>query len=168
MPRELLSQRALVKKLECSVSTVQRLVREGVLVRDHTGKGHPKYPYPENHDLYDAYLRRKEKEAADEASRLTDPDRRKKEADARLAELKVAEAEGRLIPADVLDELVEELLDRLSSRILDIPGSWAPDLLGMKTIREGVNRLRPKMGRARAGSQPQAAQDRLHRPLLSP
>ena len=146
MPRELLSQRALAGKLKVSVKTVQRLVRDGVLVRDHTGKGHPKYPYPENHDLFEAYQRRLDREKLDAEERVRDPDRRKKEADARLAELKVAEAEGRLIPADLLDDLVEELLDRLQSRILDIPGSWAPDLLGMKSIREGVNRLRPKMG----------------------
>lgn len=59
-------------------------------------------------------------------SGLTEARKRRAIADARLAELALAEREGRLIPVDVLDDLLTRLTTELRARILAQIGKYAP------------------------------------------
>jgi hypothetical protein len=62
-------------------------------------------------------------------------------ADAKIAELKAAEAEGVLVPAVVHEEVLGRVLDRVRSRIRGIPGSWA-DRLDPENPRRAITVLR--------------------------
>jgi phage terminase Nu1 subunit (DNA packaging protein) len=50
-------------------------------------------------------------------------------ADAKVAELKAAEMESLLIPLAVHEDVLGRVLDRVRSRIRNIPGSWADRLV---------------------------------------
>lgn len=62
---------------------------------------------------------------------------RKLIADAQLAELQVAQAEGRVIPLDVHEQRVSALLDRLRAPLANMPGTYVLHLerLGIETAR---------------------------------
>lgn len=82
---------------------------------------------------------------------------RKMQADARLAELALAEREGRLVPRDAVLAL-EQLRDtELRAQIMAQPGKWATRGVGLKTIPEAqaflqqaVNELLETLGRTGA------------------
>lgn len=57
---------------------------------------------------------------------------------AKIAELELAKLEGELIPMDLHIQHVELICDRLRAKMLNLPGRWAPLLLGKRTIHEIV------------------------------
>jgi phage terminase Nu1 subunit (DNA packaging protein) len=90
------------------------------------------------------YWKRKEAEIRKEAED-TDFQRaqtRKMIADAKVAELKAAEMESLLIPLAVHEDVLGRVLDRVRSRIRNIPGSWADRLVGLDSPKATVIVLR--------------------------
>lgn len=67
---------------------------------------------------------------------------RKAVADARTAELKLAQLENTLIPLAVHQEVLGRVLDRVRARIRNLPGAWAERLVGVDEPREMVKLLR--------------------------
>jgi hypothetical protein len=63
-------------------------------------------------------------------------------ADARIAELKAAEAEAALIPMAVHQEVLGRVLDRVRARFRNVPGSWADRLTGVDDPRRMLSLLR--------------------------
>jgi len=142
-----LSQKELADRIGVVPRTVRRLIDQRILVRDIPDEGNPTYPWPENRERYWSYKEELlRSEILAELGDPTDPARRKLEAEARRAELQLAEIEEALIPIELLDETVAELLDRLQSVILNIPGSWAPHLVKLTSRRAAMVKLRPLMG----------------------
>lgn len=143
---EQLSQAELARRILVHPRTVARLADGGTLVRDFHDTGNPTYPWPENGTLHRAHLDAKLRaEIMAELGDPEDPAVRKLEAEARRAELQLAELERQLIPIELLEELVAELLDRLQSVVLNIPGAWSPHLLKMPNRRAATVKLRPLM-----------------------
>ena len=146
MAREELTQRELADRLGVVPRTVRRLADAGTLERQYWEEGNPTYPWPENRERFWSYktelLR---KEILDELGNPEDPAVRKLEAEARRAELQLQELESLLLPRDVLEETVAELLDRLQSVVLNIPGAWSPHLVKLKSRRAATVKLRPLM-----------------------
>lgn len=66
---------------------------------------------------------------------------RKMAAEARLAELELAAAERRMVPADETARLVESLLTQLRAQLVTLPGRHGPQMVGLKSELEAVARL---------------------------
>lgn len=71
----------------------------------------------------------------------------KARAKAAMARLDLAEREGKLIPVALHTKLLGEILGEVRSRTLNLPGSVAPQLVGMDEEREVVAVLRPAVDR---------------------
>lgn len=67
---------------------------------------------------------------------------RKLAAEAIIAEIAVAERQGKLLHVDDHVELVRQVAEELRSRILAMPGKWAPRVPGAKTMAEAQALLR--------------------------
>lgn len=87
------------------------------------------------------YTAKKTARELERSSTLDEARRRKTEAEAKLAEFEVAKAEGELVTVSEAASQVEQLLDRLRARILAVPGKYAPQLLGKRTMAEAVGAL---------------------------
>lgn len=66
---------------------------------------------------------------------------RKMAAEARLAELELAAAERRMVPAEETDQVVDALLTQLRSQLVTLPQRHAPQVVGLRTIVEAQTRL---------------------------
>lgn len=66
---------------------------------------------------------------------------RKLRADADLAELKVQERRGELVPAADVERQMERLCGTLRSRVLGVRGRWAPRILGLGTMPDATRVL---------------------------
>lgn len=143
MATEELTQKEVADRLGLTTRTVRRLkdLEEFPLIVPE--KGHPRYPWPEWRDAYLDYKRRQLEEEVRPDTEGRGPAYRKKEADAYLAELRAAEEEGSLIPLEVHEELLAIYLDRIRSILLNIPGSWAPELVDLESRAKVNKRLRP-------------------------
>lgn len=62
---------------------------------------------------------------------------RREAARARMAELDLGEREGELVRWEVVEDVVgRELLDRLRAAIMNVPGRWGAQLVGLESPRE--------------------------------
>lgn len=61
---------------------------------------------------------------------------------ARREALDLAEREEELLPVDVFREVLGEVLDVLRARLLNFPGRWATQLVGLDSAREAEGVLR--------------------------
>ena len=61
---------------------------------------------------------------------------RKMAAEAELAELTLARERGRLIPIETHGERLARILERVRARLVALPGSLAPRLVGIETAAE--------------------------------
>lgn len=89
------------------------------------------YLWPDFPRWRDAEIARKireESKANDRPSSLIDAELRKTVADAVLAELKVAEKEGVLIAVQIHDEVVGDLVGRLTAGLRNISSNYLVDL----------------------------------------
>lgn len=140
MSREV-NQTQLAQALRLSTQQIRNLEREGLPVS--RAKGRQKF-----YLLADAiawYLERKKAEvrAAVEPTDFNSARARRERARARLAEMEVAKEEGRLIPRDVVEEIYgTKLMDVLRSGILNMPGRWGAQIVGLRSPREGESVLK--------------------------
>lgn len=68
--------------------------------------------------------------------------RRREAIRAKKAALDLAERQGRMVGRDTFREVLGEVLDGLRHVILQLPGRWAPRVVGIQSIREAEARLR--------------------------
>lgn len=138
-----LSRKELAELCRLSTRQIANLEREGM---PHIARKNRKF-YPPAAVVW--YWERKVEEAREKSRRDAEagPDRsaraRKLEADARLAEITVAKLEGDLIPIDMHETRLGAILDGLRARIVSAPGVWAPRIVGVKSVRAAVRRLKP-------------------------
>lgn len=69
-----------------------------------------------------------------------DPAARQLEAEARLAELRVARAEGLVVELEEHVAWLAALLEDLRRVLVVVPGSWASYLVGLRTQRQAISR----------------------------
>ena len=62
-------------------------------------------------------------------------------AEAELAEIRVAEARGRLIPVHRATAVLERIVESLRARVQAIPGSWGPVLVAYDEVPDMVDAL---------------------------
>lgn len=68
---------------------------------------------------------------------------RKAEAEATLSEIEVEKARGTLVHISEFEDTLEEELQRLRAKLLNVPGTWAGQLVGTRSIAETQARLEP-------------------------
>lgn len=73
---------------------------------------------------------------------LVEAERRKAVADAELAELKVAQLRGDLVPVALFREEVSRPLQRVRARLMTVPGEFGPRFVGLSEVGQAVQRLR--------------------------
>lgn len=141
-PRSEASQRQLAALLNLTTQQVRNLEDKGI---PHRAEGRQKfYPLPDAITWYvdfkvaDAIARR----GGNGAEKFEDARSRREQARARMAELQVARQEGNLLPREVVDEAYGKLLEVLRAGILNMPGRWASQLLGLKKPREAEAALK--------------------------
>lgn len=66
---------------------------------------------------------------------------RKLRADADLAELKVREMRGELVPVSKVERDMERLCAMVRSRVLSVRGRWAPKVMRLETMAEATSTL---------------------------
>lgn len=138
MADRLLTQKELAEVLPVTARQIRTLTKEGMPTENLGAR--TLYPLAECVRWYVAY---REAIVSGQRSSKSEAQTRKIEAQARLAELEVEEAEGRLIPLDLHEDRLAAILDRLRSKILAIPGAWPPRLMGAKSVPDMVRRLKP-------------------------
>ncbi len=87
------------------------------------------------------YVRYKEKRSAvgdEEKKNLTT---RRLELEVKLAEHELAKAEGSIVTLDYMEQQLSAILQRLRAKVLNLPGKYAPALVGLRTIAESQTRL---------------------------
>lgn len=87
-----------------------------------------------------AWRRQRDRVEASSADRpdLAQEQARKLRADADLAELKVQERRGDLVPAANVEQQMERVCLVLRSRVLSMRGRWAPRLIGLGSMIEAA------------------------------
>lgn len=120
-----MSQKVLAAALGLTPRQIHNLVALG-LPREVNG-GRAEYPWPAALRWYVTY---REEAAAKRAApdNADDAKVRKLIAEARLAEITVAEKESTLVPAATLDAVVGELAERLRAVLINIPSQYGLDL----------------------------------------
>ena len=73
---------------------------------------------------------------------------RKLSAEAKLAELELAQKESELIPMDVHESRLATICDRLRAKLLNLPGKAAPHLVGRRSVQEALLVLEPAVAEA--------------------
>jgi len=141
MSREMLkelSQRDLAAVLGLTTQQIRNLEDRGL---PHRAEGRLKfYPVPL---AVRWYVNFKVEDALPDDVPYTEARSRREQARARLAELEVAKEEGKLIPRELVEEIYgEKLLDVLRRGILNMPGRWASQVVGLEEPREGEAALK--------------------------
>ncbi len=67
---------------------------------------------------------------------------RKLEADTARAELDLRKARGELVQVSTHRSRLQAIVERLRARLTAAPGAWAPQLVGLKTVPEALQRGR--------------------------
>lgn len=134
-----LTQTETANRLGISTSWLRELSNRGVIERTADGA----YLWPQARASYGAYL-------ASVAPSRGGPGRdseweqaraRREVARARLAELEVAESEGELIPIEAVSERFGRRLDVLRAGLLNMPGRWGAQVVGIETETAAVEVL---------------------------
>lgn len=66
---------------------------------------------------------------------------RRLEVELRLAELELAKAEGAVVTLDYMEAQLEGAAQRLRAKHLNIPGKYAPAMVGLRSVAESQARL---------------------------
>ncbi len=127
--QQLLTQKELAEVLPITTRQIRRLVDEGLPTEPLGGR--TMYPMAACVRWYIEY---REKLAAGQAE-VRDARQRKLQADARMAELAVEEAEERVLPTEVLQRTLTTVLERLRSRLVAAKGSMPVRVVGLDTPR---------------------------------
>ncbi len=122
------TQTELAALLGLSTRQIRNLEAEGIPFRSDGRR--KEYPVP---DAIRWYVGRKQEEA-ERAVERTDYEEalaRKTLAEARRAELQLAELEGSLIPRALAEQMLGRVLERIRSRLTAIPGVYSTQLAGL-------------------------------------
>lgn len=134
-PERMVSQRELAELVGLTTRQIRNLEGRGLPVR---AEGNRKlYPVP---DAVRWYVDAKAREAA-EAAESTPYDEalaRKTLADARIQERKLAELDGALVPMALHRQVLTRVAERVAARLRNLPGEWAPRIVGIGSPREAV------------------------------
>ena len=98
---------------------------------------------------YIRYLRRSSTDGT-EADTLEFARRRKVSAEAELAEMELGQLRGTLVTTDDALKRFAAVLEQLRARLLNSPGKYAPQFLGIRTIPEAQLRLEAMIAEAMA------------------
>jgi phage terminase Nu1 subunit (DNA packaging protein) len=134
-----LTAKAAAEALGISDRWLRELATRGIIPRQGKGK-QVRYPWPEARDAYHEHLRdqgREERTLVDlnaERAELT----RVKRLD---AELELARKRQELITVADATAIVGQALDMVRARLLNLPGRLGPELVGVTSIPDAVERL---------------------------
>lgn len=138
--RELISQAEFGRRIGVTGRHVYRLAAEEGFPRDRTAKPPNQVVWPEANHWYIEYrerlVRERQKPTSIDESRAA-----KLEAEARIAQMEAARVEGALIRLEDHEAALAGLLEVLRSGLTAAPGTWAPRLVGCRTIAEASTRL---------------------------
>jgi len=142
-PKSEATQRQLAALLNLTTQQIRNLEDKGI---PHRADGRSKlYPLPDaivwyvDFKVAEALARR----GGNGGEVFEDARSRREQARARMAELQVARQEGELIPREVVDDVYgKKLLEVLRAGILNMPGRWASQVLGLKKPREAEAALK--------------------------
>lgn len=131
----------LVEMSGLSLRTLQYIRKQepNVLVYREKGK-RVEYDIP----ACNTNLRKRERDLAvkeAEPTDLKDAQTRKMAAEARLAEIEVALAEGRVVTVEETAKRVQDDYAAVRAQLLTLPQRWAPQLVVVKTILEAQTKL---------------------------
>jgi phage terminase Nu1 subunit (DNA packaging protein) len=126
---EFLSLTQMADVLNITTRQVRNLVKKGLPVDDEEA-GARRYP---KRACQKWYIEFKEAAALARIERVADGDKeeadlRRAVADAKLAEIKVAKEEGKLIPVEQHEAVVAEIADRMTAVCLQVRGEYELDL----------------------------------------
>ncbi len=136
------TQRQLAALLNLTTQQVRNLEDKGLPYR---AEGRSKfYPLP---GAIEWYVTFKQREAINRVGGgrggLDESRARRERARARLAEIEVAKAEGQVVPTDVVEEVYgDRLLGALRATILNMPGRWGTQIVGLSSPREAEAALK--------------------------
>lgn len=150
MSQSKLTKAEAAERLNCTPKSIERWCQEG-MPRMGTGRA-ARYPWPEILLWRDARRERQIRAEYDER----DPDELDLEterarlvaAQARLAELELAQAEAKLVTVEYADAREAARLQRLRAKLLAFPSRWAPRLVGLRSIAEAQLALEPAITEA--------------------
>lgn len=125
----LLTQKELAEVLPITTRQIRRLVDDGLPTESLGGRT----MYPQRACVR-WYIEYREQLAAGQEE-MRDARYRKLQADARMAELEVAEREGSLVPLTVLESTLTTVLERLHARITAAKGSLPVRVVGLESPR---------------------------------
>jgi hypothetical protein len=136
MADNLVDLREAADRLNLGVRQIHHLAGVG-MPRQKMPDGSHRYPFPA---CFVWYLNYKIERAVAEITPadIDEARARKIAAEARLAEVELAVAEGRYLDKDVILAEWNEAVTTLRSQLLTLPQRWAHDLVGVGTIAEAV------------------------------
>jgi phage terminase Nu1 subunit (DNA packaging protein) len=147
MAEEHVLQKELASRLSITPREVYNLVQKGMPRRVRNGK--VDYPAARCVQWYIQYkVESTKKPVDDDKSKKKDLLERQLEAEVRLAELELAREEGRTVTVEYMEAQLEGILQRLRSKLLNIPGKYAPMLVGLRTMAEAQAKLEPIVAEA--------------------
>lgn len=137
-----LTQQQAARALDLSTRQVNRLVEGGMPTLNANGRR--RY---DRDTITVWYIRRLREEARARRVVLDDSliesERRKAAAEAELSEIKLDEKKGALLPAEYIDSQLSKILQLLRAKLLNIPGTWSPQLIGIRTVPDAQGKLEP-------------------------
>jgi hypothetical protein len=112
--------------------------RPGCPMRTANGKRFYKWP-----DFPRWREKELERQAKSEAAPKSGKDsmERKLAAEARMAEIELAAIEGKYVTVEDAARSVEGMLEQLRAQLLTLPQRWSPNLVGVKTVPDALQRL---------------------------
>ncbi len=135
-----MTKQELARALDLSIRQIENLVVDGM---PHAKRG--------RRLLFEAaaivwYFRRKLQEFEARTPPSVEEARARRElAQAELAEYELAEKRRQMLSIEDHDRILGRLQDRLRAKHLNLPGKWAPQIVGLRSIPEGQARLEEMM-----------------------
>lgn len=136
--KEWLALKACADRLHLTSRQVENLVTLGLPREQRDGAW--RYPFPEVFDWYVGHKVDAAK-AKRESSTRKAADERLANVKAQIAELELAKATGDVVTMDYLEEQISRIVGRLAARCRNLPGKWAPTIVGMRNIAEAQVKL---------------------------
>lgn len=135
-----LTQAQCAAWLGISTREVHNLIRAGI--PRQVRRGRVTYPWPECNVWYREHkLQQQRADSGSSKAKIVDLQARKLELELRSEELKLNERAGELVTIDYLEQQVQLILQQLRSKLRNVPGQYATQLVGIKTIAESQARL---------------------------
>jgi phage terminase Nu1 subunit (DNA packaging protein) len=135
-PQNRVTKSRISEVLGLTTRQITNLVEEG-MPREVDGR-HVWFDLPNAVQWYTRKLKDELRSGDDEKKNLTT---RKLEVEVMLAEHELAIAQGTVVGLDYLESQTSNMLERLRAKILNLPGKYAPAMVGLRTIAEAQSRL---------------------------